>query len=590
MNSRHAWTWASLAMALLLMLLAYERFFERPPPPTPTLFAGLDPAAVRSVEIYPAAAPPIVASRANGTWRLDRPLSYPAQTNSIEALLELLADLESAARIPVVELQHRDEGKAAFGLEPPRSSVVLTVGEDQQQLLIGSLTAPGDQVFVQMAGSDHIAVVTADLLRLIPDSDHAWRNTLVLEPAFVDWDGMTITSGGQVVGLRMDPTNLTWRLVRPLNARADQTRLASLIQDLRDLQAREFLTDDPRADLEAMGLQPPHLEISFTLGTNVTRTLRFGRPVPADTNLLHAMGREPGTVIAVPAAPLAGWRSPPAEFRDRQLLRVPASLSSITVTNGEPFSLRPDPAGVWKVEPGGWTADLAWVGGFLTRLNNLRIVQFVKDVVAEPDLPAFGLGTPALRLVLNAESPTALQLDFSAPKDGLVNVRRGDENAVYALEAGAVAELSTRGGEFRERRVWRFDPEQVASVTVQSGGRSWQVLRKAANEWSLAPGSQGMINPFGIEEACHRLSQLDAVVWTRWDGNGLADHGLDDAARTLAVELKDGTRLAVKLGKAAPSTHVFASVPLDGAEWVFEFPLETFDAVRFALLTPSGLR
>ncbi|MCU0772847.1 MAG: DUF4340 domain-containing protein, partial [Verrucomicrobia bacterium] len=247
--------------------------------------------------------------------------------------------------------------------------------------------------------------------------------------------------------------------------------------------------------------------------------------------------------------------------------------------------------GVWRMEPAGWAVDSDTVNQFLGRVSKLRIAQFAKDVVAEPDLPSFGLGTPALRLTLNPAPPApGLQLDFSAPVEGKVNVRRGDESAVYALEATALEGLPVRDGDFRDRRIWRFETDQVTAVSVQQGERSWQVLHKGKNEWSLAPGSQGLVNPFAVEEAVARLSQLNAVVWTAWNGVNLASYGLDGSARTMLIDLKDGTRPAVRLGTAAPSGHIYAAVTLDGREWVFEFPLEAYDALQFALLTPAGLR
>jgi len=581
----------SIAATLLVLLVAYERFFHRPPAPPAPLLPGLVPAEVVSIEVFPAEGTPILAVRTNNTWRLVRPLSYPAQTNSIEALLTLLRETRPAARIPLADLRNRAEGKAAFGLDPERTSLVIKAGDGRQQLMVGSLTPPGDQVFVQMTGSDAICVVSADLLRLVPESAEAWRNTLVLEPDFRHWDGMTVSAGGQVVGLKMDPTNLTWRLVRPLNTRADHAHLASLIQNLRELQAHQFVTDDPRADLEVMGLQPPQLEITFTLGTNTERVLRFGRLVNGSTNLVYATGREPGSIIAVPAAPLEAWKLPPADYRDRQLVRLPSKVNRVSVTNGTGFSLRLATNGLWTIDPAGWAADAATMAQFLDRLTALRIAQFVKDVVAEPDLPAYGLGAPAWRLVF--QSPGAdppLQLDFSAPKEGVVHVKRSDESAVYAVKETALTGLPRRDGEFRDRRVWSFKPDRVASLSVSSGDRAWQVLHKGENEWSLAPGSQGLVNPFAVEETVSRLGDLGAVVWTSWDGSNLAAFGLGDAAQVLSVELKDGPRYSVKLGNPAPSGHRYASVMLDGREWVFEFPAEAYDALQYALLTPAGLR
>lgn len=591
MNLRNSWRWAAVAVTLLVLLVVHERFFVRPPVPPDLLLPGFEPENVESLEVYPAEGTPILAVRTNGTWRLLRPLSYPAQTNSIEALLAVLREIRPATRIPLADVRNRAEGKAAFGLEPERASLVIKAGGGRQQLMLGSLTPPGDQVFVQLTGSDTICVVPAELLRLVPESADAWRNTLVLEPDFRNWDGMTVSAGGRVVGLKLDPTNLTWRLVRPLNARADHAHLASLIQSLRDLQAQQFIPDDPRADFEAMGLQPPELEISFTLGTNTERVLRFGRALNGSTNLVYASGREPGSIVAVPAAPLEAWKLPPADFRDRQLVRLPSNVNLVSLTNGAGFALRLGTNGLWTIEPAGWTADATTMAQFLERMNGLRIAQFVKDVVAEPDLPAYGLGTPAWRMAFQssgADSP--LQLDFSEPKEGMICVRRSDESAVYVLKEASLAGIPLRDGEFRDRRVWAFKPDRVVSLSVGHGDRSWQVLRRGENSWALAPGSQGLVNPFAVEEAAVRLGDLSAVVWTGWDGVDAAAYGLGDAARTVTVEFKDGARLVAKLGGPAPSGHTYASVLLDGSEWVFEFPAEVYDVLQFALLTPAGFR
>jgi hypothetical protein len=54
--------------------------------------------------------------------------------------------------------------------------------------------------------------------------------------------------------------------------------------------------------------------------------------------------------------------------------------------------------------------------------------------------------------------------------------------------------------------------------------------------------------------------------------------------------MKDGARLTMRLGHPAPSGHLYAALTIEGQDWVFEFPIEDYAALQFAVLTPSGLR
>jgi hypothetical protein len=596
MSSRNAWFWALSAATMLLVLVAYERLFHRPPPGPQPLLPGFTAAAVDSIRVLPADGEEIRVERTNDAWRLTKPVPYPAQTISIEALLQALEEIIPATRISSAQLRKTDEDRAAFGLETPRASLVLTADGGHQQLQIGSLTGPGDQVFVQVVGLEGIQVIDAELLKLVPTSNTAWRDTSLCTLADDDYDGLLVTTPESVLELRREATNQTWRIVRPMQARADAAHLETLVQGLRDLRVERFVSDDPRADRQAWGLQPPELQIVFSKGTNTLETLQFGNAVETADDQVHAVGREPGTVVTVPSTSLQAWRATPNEFRDRQILNLPRAVASIGIGNGSTFTVVSTTNGTWRVEPPGIPADPVTVQRFVDAVQSLRAAQFVKDVVAEPDLPEYGLAQPKFRVSFtfkpgsDGQSPPPIGLDFGIEKDGLVYTRRTDENAVYGVDVEELATLPAAAGHFRQLALWDFPESQVASLTLQKGEATWEVRRNGQNQWSVAPGSQGMVNAFAVEEAAHRLGGLSAVVWTDWGEQDPALYGLGPEALSLTVELKDGGRKTVQFGYPAPSSHVYASTVLEGQPWVFEFPSETFNLVDACLITPSKLR
>jgi hypothetical protein len=595
MTARNAWFWAFTAAILFLAVVGYERFVYRPPAGPLPLLPGLVAAQVDAIQVRPPDAPEIRVERTNGTWRLTRPLSYPGQANSIEALLESLEQIVPATTITGTELKSGTETGGSYGLETPRASLVLSAGGVRQQLLIGSPTAPGDQVFVQVVGSEGVSVIDSELLKLIPVSANMWRDTELFDLEDGIYDSISVTSGGGVLELTRDAADRTWQIIRPMQARADGMLVGQLVQGLRDLQVKEFVSDDPRVDRQTWGLQPPQVEIVFSSGTNVLRTLQFGTPVDGATNALYAVGPDGIAVVVAAADPIQGWQATPNDFRDPQLLKVPREVTSIEVSNGEAFSLVNSTNGIWRIEPLGIPADPDTVRRFLLDLQGLRVLRFVKDVVAEPDLPDYGLATPSFTVLLRADPETASQparvigLEFGAQHEDSVFVRRVDENAVYALGLTSLESIPAAAGHFRDLNLWKFNEDQVAALVVRKGDASWRLTRNGLNQWSLAEGSQGIVNPFGVEEAVHRLGELRAVVWTDWQQEAEARYGLDEDSVAITVELKDGSRKSLRFGFPSPAGHIYCGTMLEGASWVFEFPGDTFDLVQSFLIKPSNL-
>ena len=83
----------------------------------------------------------------------------------------------------------------------------------------------------------------------------SWRRTRTA------CDAIVLTNGAKVIELRRDATNHLWRMIRPLQARADSDRITDALQQLQAAQAAQFVTDDPKADLTTFGLQPADLDL-----------------------------------------------------------------------------------------------------------------------------------------------------------------------------------------------------------------------------------------------------------------------------------------------------------------------------------------
>jgi len=223
----------------------------------------------------------------------------------------------------------------------------------------------------------------------------------------------------------------------------------------------------------------------------------------------------------------------------------------------------------------------------------LRVVEFVKDTATAADLQGFGLATPARQIILRGAAgdtnSVLAQLLFSTTDTNRVLVKRGDEDFIYALKPDDFARLPENGWEFRDRRLWSFTETNVAQVTLRQNGKTRTMIRTGDNKWSLAAGSQGMINPPAIEETLHRLGELTATGWVGHDVTEPEKYGFNPNNPAITVELKTGEKLGVDFGMELPRGQTaLASVNFDGSRWVFVFPPVLYQFVATYLTIPPN--
>lgn len=593
MTPRYTWLWVTLAASLLAFIVLVERHWRPPEPGAQLVLGGFSAGDVTSVQVRPAGQLEIRVERSNGVWQIVRPLQYPADGGRVEGLLRALEQLQAQAFITGAELRQVTNADAAFGFDMPQVSLSLQSAAWRRQVLLGARTAPGDQVYVQVVGAEGVYVVGAELLEHLPRSADDWRQTVLVpagEPAF---DRIRVTNSNGAFELRRDGGQARWRLVEPLQARADPARVTAALEALQRLRVARFVTDDPAADLEAYGLQPPALALWLGLGTNPVLQLHFGQSLTNEAEQVFARRLDVPGVVAVGAGPLAPWRAAHGEFRDRHLLSLDKPPDTIEVLGPEVFTVQRFGRD-WRLLPLDLPADADSVEALVANLTNLTVTEFVKDVVIEPDLARYGLAVPAREFVLRAlaaqRGQTNLLLghvQFGATVEDKTYARRPDETSVYAVKSADFGRLPVAAFQLRDRRIWNVELARVARVTIQEGGRQRQLVRLGAHSWTLAPGSSGLINPLAVEEAVEQLAGLYALQWVAVGDAQLSRFGFEPGSWRITLELNSGDRLSVQFGGAAPSQLTYAATELEGQVWIFECPPAISELARVALALPA---
>jgi hypothetical protein len=493
-------------------------------------------------------------------------------------------------------MQSHKTADEEFGFENPPYTLDITAGDQSWHLKVGNRTAPGDGVYIRLIGGAGAYVTGVSWLASLPHDVNAWRDTaLAGEVGTVDW--LVITNGAKAIELRRDPTNRLWRMLRPLQTRADGVYITTALQQLRSARAARFVTDDPKADLTTFGLQPAGLDVWLGHGTNLTDGIHAGKDSADDPGQLFARRDGWNSVVTTAKEALVPWLGDVNDFRDPHLLTITAPITEIEVRGANNYTLARQGSGQWAVAGEKFPVDMDTLQQFVRVLVNLRITEFVKDAVTGPDLQKFGL-TPTnslsitLRSTAGDTNSVAGQIIFGATDtNNTVFVKRGDEDFVYALSLEQLNQLPANDSWFRDRRVWNFSETNVVQITLHQGGKTRQIKHEGFNQWSLAPGSQGMVDPVGLEETAKQFGSMTAAGWIDRNFAAPEKFGLNTNNLSITFELKSGEKPEVDFGTEIPSATTptaLTAVTLDGERWAFVFPPTIYQLVAAYLTIPAG--
>jgi hypothetical protein len=591
MNSKTTSIWFVIAAALLAFIFVFEHYLRPAVAGPEPLLPNLRPAAVTGVRVFPSDALEISAVRTNGGWVLASPVSYPAQAAAIEALLDALQKL-TPTKISAAELREQTNSESEFGLEHPQATLFLAAGDQSRQLKVGNRTAPGDQVYLQVPAVDGLFVADAGWLNLIPRAAGEWRDTALVNAGQNGFDWIVLSNNikGVAIELRRDPTNHFWRMIRPLPARADADRITDALQRLEAASVTRFITDDPKADPAAFGLQPADLDLWLGRGTNLVTAVHEGKGPADDPTQIYARREGWNTVVTTAGGPLSPWRGAVNDFRDSRLFELTAPVAEIEVRGTNNFILRQQGSNAWTIVGEKYPADAEIVQLFIKSLAGLRIAAFVSDVPTKSDLPTYGLATPQREIILRSKAgdtnAVIAELDFGAVQTNGIFVQRPDENFIYAVTPRDFNQLRGEAWEFRDRRIWNFKVDDVAQITIHQGGRTRQIVHGVPGKWSLVIGSQGLIEGKYIEQTAQMFHDLTAERWVPHQCIG-PDFGFSTNSLQITFELKNGEKDTVDFGAEYPQQQTgLGAVTLGGERWAFFFERAPYQLALSYLTIP----
>ena len=591
----------AIAVFAVGYLLLFEREHTEEAPTVPKLLTTFNPSKIQAIEITYNGTNTIRAAQSGEQWHLERPLPYPAMPEGPNKLISQLRTL--------TPLNYRETmgSPEEFGFAPPRVAIRLEQPDQDIELQLGDFTPLEDKLYARTPGRPGVFTVSRQLLNFLPFTANYWRDQHLLHLSRanqLEVNHIHIKSGPRQLTLQKS-TNEIWHISQPQPAkRANQTRITKTLINLWNWNVVDFVSDDPKVDLQPYGLQSPEAELILSRGTNRLAAVQFGHSPTNQPGMVYARLLQHTNVVIIPKPWLTNLRAPVWDYSDHHLMDSfdpgAESLQRINISAGDSFSLEQSTNGMWQISsPSKLPADEELVFALLGRLRNMEAVSREREVVG--DFSAFGLAQPTAQYTLLQRGGTNAilgQISFGAPAGETSEelfARRFDEDSVYRVQAVERQLLPAYSYQLRQRRFWDFPAKAVTKITLTQGEQSLELLRNQDGEWTRTGQSLTDDQREKIPTALGALGRLQAARWTARGADKLATYEIIQRKKSVTLELQhNGQTLTRKIqfGKQSElfNYFAFATDPLEQEAVVFECPLNTYNAceiILFPLLTPA---
>ena len=363
-----------------------------------------------------------------------------------------------------------------------------------------------------------------------------------------------------------------WRLVKPIEADADDPTVGNLLTAVADAQVTRTL-DDVGDKLGSYGLDPPQTVLKLGLeGGGELPALKVGKTTQVGFSAYVQKDDEKSVRIAGGALQ-AGLKKEVKDLRDKTVIGFDeAQVRKLVMTRptGAVTVERQGDGDAWRITaPGPYPADAAEMRALLASIRGIRADDFASDAPT-PDLATFGLDQPRLTVSVFVGADQAQKtLLFGATHEEqqkkTLYAKRAEKPTVFAVPEYTLKNVDKDVGTLRDKTVVAFDKNKAAKLVVTRKDGAGFTLVRRDGAWHLdTPGE-------GAERAPAMTRFLEDLA--TFKGNDIADEHATDlgkfglAAPDLTIAVSDesgaalGTLLAARGATApgAPDADVYAA-------------------------------
>ncbi|MEO6812220.1 MAG: DUF4340 domain-containing protein, partial [Isosphaeraceae bacterium] len=552
------------------------------------------PGEVRRVEV--SGGEEVLAFERDGDhWRMVQPLPTLADRSRLDTLVANLKDLRASREIGKVH------GPAErFGLETP-VRVVRLFGSDPKTPIATLDVGKGldDHRYVRPSGRKDVEVVDSRLLAALDLPADDWRERSLFGVSAFDVRDLAVQGQGR--DLKARRVEDAWRLVKPIQAPADDRKVEGLVADLTSLrvvQGPRGFVEIKAPDLKPYGLDPPGLTLTLTSlnAPDAPKTVEIGGPVPGETGRVYARRSDSREVLMIDGTALERIPGDPHALRSNQV--VPLTVDRVDAlrikTKDVTYLLTRTPGG-WKVqEPVSGQGDRTAITALLNQLHALQAI----DLFNADQVRNSGLDQPTLTVEVwehgSGDQGTSswdtlptfiLEMGHHDLAKRTVYARTGGDPAILALPGTAFNLIPDGPLAYHDRVILTLDRHRIDRLKIDLDGKTTTLLGggedRNLGQWRLttpvvAPADEDALTRMVVLLAGLRADGLIGKASTQADSFGFdapwlrLSWGLrPDRGQTVAASAAPGYDGTLEVGALVPKRPGSRYARIEGSEVVF---------------------
>ena len=285
--------------------------------------------------------------------------------------------------------------------------------------------------------------------------------------------------------------NGQWQIVEPINSRADEFAVGSLLTLLESLKMEREVETEAQ-DLEPYGLDKPRIHLSF-LTDDTPHHLRIGVKAVVGNNY-YASGDQENRVVLLHANQQQGLDKSLFDLRSKEFFTIKLDeIDRVEIERAE------GKLALTKLENKGWQASAApelriksaKIEGLLSRLTWLRAKRFLEN--GRSNSTQLGLDPSRIRISLSEKEKTETLLLGKTKKGEGVYAKGGGLPGVAMVDEKLLEELPGSLSDLEDRALLAFELDQIKAVSLEVGGEAGR-LERHGEKWKWA-GDDSRENP-----------------------------------------------------------------------------------------------
>ena len=388
--------------------------------------------------------------------------------------------------------------------------------------------------------------------------------------------------------------NQRWRMVEPLQLRADRAEVEEILAQFEFLRKVGTIKESETANfnLKEYGLETPTLVVSLWLkkgsmvgGTagNITKyTVNIGDRLAAGEDTAYITTGDDKDVFVVGVKFLEKVSKEINDLRNKWAFEYDKhSVERVRLEReeSEPVVCSKAEQLWWITQPLSDRADTERIKEILDELKNLEIAKedFVSD--SKEDIINYGLDKPVFTISIGTtDNVQTLLLGHSL--DEMIYAKLEGESSIFLVHDMILRNLDLELNDLRDKQLLRFDAigtYGIEKIDINSSDTNLVMEKTVQYDWMIKSPTNILADRDVVREFVEKIKDLQIQQYIDDSGTNFAKYGLADSPIEVSVFRRIGEGETVKffIGKADENGGL-CYVRRDGEDAVYTVPTENF--------------